>query len=89
MTRKGEAVLIRAVQPLEKVTLRADGPGRLCRALRITRRKHDGCSLTGADIQILQGNSEPVEALVSRRIGITKAKNRLLRFVSAKQIPDE
>src|SRR3989442_13961287 len=40
VTRRGEAVLIRSIRPLEKVALRSDGPGRLGRDLMITKLKH-------------------------------------------------
>jgi DNA-3-methyladenine glycosylase len=47
----GAAVLIRAIEPLEGVLERTDGPGRLCRALGIDRRL-DGAPLTGPELWI-------------------------------------
>jgi len=81
VTQYGEAVLIRALKPLENIRLGTDGPGRLCRALKITRSKHDGQSLTGPRIQVINSYHSPLTVSVSRRIGVTKAKNRLLRFI--------
>jgi DNA-3-methyladenine glycosylase len=80
VTRPGEAVLIRSIQPLKNITLRSDGPGRLCRALMITKSEHDGKSLLGPEIQIIHGNHRPFKASASRRIGVTKAKDKMLRF---------
>ena len=80
VTRLGEAVLIRAVQPLKNVTSSTAGPGRLCRALGITKSKHDGLSLTGAQIQIISYDARPRKVFVSRRVGLSKGKERLLRF---------
>jgi DNA-3-methyladenine glycosylase len=80
VTRRGEAVLIRAIRPMANVALRGDGPGRLCRALNITKGKHDGKNLTGPLIQIVKGRRDSLRIAESRRIGVTKAKNRLLRF---------
>ncbi len=89
VTRRGEAVLIRAIQPLENITLRTDGPGRLCRALNITTGIHDGKSLTGAHIQVIEGHKHPFAVSVSKRIGVTKGKNRLLRFLARKKRPGQ
>ncbi len=80
VTLRGEAVLIRALQPLENVSLSTMGPGRLCRALGIRKEKHDGLRFTSREIQIVDHNFGSVEIGVSERIGISKAKERLLRF---------
>ena|SRR5437867_10822530 len=80
VTREAEAVLIRSLQPLENASLPTNGPGRLCRALGITREKHDGLSLTGGEIQIVDHDFGGVEVGVSERIGITKARELALRF---------
>jgi DNA-3-methyladenine glycosylase len=79
VTRRGEAVLIRAVQPLENFIGAADGPGKLCRAMNITRI-HDGMSFTGSSIQILDSPIARLHVSISTRVGVTKAKERLLRF---------
>lgn len=80
VTQRGEAVLLRALQPLENVLLPTNGPGRLCRALNITRANHDSLSFTGSEIQISNCNFPKFQIGVSERIGISKAKDLLLRF---------
>jgi DNA-3-methyladenine glycosylase len=88
----GEAVLVRALEPVEGVALMehhrgtarlrdlARGPGRLAQALRIDR------SLDGADLcspgEIWLGAEgfAAGEAGASVRIGITRDADRLLRF---------
>jgi DNA-3-methyladenine glycosylase len=93
---EGAAVLLRALEPLEGLALMearrgttrvrdlARGPGRLCLALAIDR------SLDGVDLRAdgrlwLSPPSDPRPAGerrvgTSKRIGITKAAHRLLRF---------
>lgn len=87
----GEAVLIRALEPLhgieamrrsasERVVDIARGPGRLARALRVTLA-HDGTDLCGDGPLFLGAplrRTAPVA--VSTRIGITKDADRVLRF---------
>jgi len=80
VTVEGEAVLIRSLQPLEKVSLSTMGPGRLCRALGITKERHDGLSFTGGEVQIVDHDFGRVEVGVSERIGISKARELHLRF---------
>ncbi len=80
VTMEGEAVLIRSLQPLENVSLSTMGPGRLCRALGITKDRHDGLSFTGGEIQIADHDFGRFEVGVSERIGISKAKELPLRF---------
>lgn len=94
----GSAVLIRAVEPLEGVNLMrarrprarrdrdlANGPGKVCAALGITRA-HDGMSLTGdGSLTIHAGEPVPeAQVLVTPRIGISKAVDWPLRFVVAR-----
>ena len=91
----GSAALIRAIEPLEGVALMrerrpkarrdrelANGPGKVCAALGITRAQ-DGLLLTGGGpLTILAGAPVPDEAVaVTPRIGITKAADWPLRFV--------
>ncbi len=80
VTTEGEAVLIRSLQPLENVSLSTMGPGRLCRSLGITKERHDGLSFTGGEIQIVDHDMGTIEVGVSERIGISKAKEKPLRF---------
>ena len=91
----GAAVLIRAVSPLDGVDLMrtrrpkarrdrdlANGPGKVCAAMAITR-EHDGVALTGGTrLTIHAGDAVPDSGvLVGPRVGITKAVDWPLRFV--------
>jgi len=91
-----EAVLIRALEPLEGVEIMrrrrcvrhdthlASGPGKLCRAFGVTRRRHDGTDLTGRTLWIAAAERRQGERIVrGRRIGVDYAGSdatRLLRF---------
>ncbi len=87
----GQAVLIRAVEPLDGIdTMRsrrsrpdrelADGPGKLCQALGIGAQ-HDGADLLASDVTILDdGVAPPTCPRVGPRIGITKATTTPWRF---------
>ncbi|MEL6904036.1 MAG: DNA-3-methyladenine glycosylase [Planctomycetota bacterium] len=94
---RGEAVLIRALEPLEGVDAmrarRGDtisdrnlcrGPGRLAQALGI-ELEYDGVDLldAGSPITLEPGPREPPAHERSARIGITKAADLPLRFVPA------
>jgi DNA-3-methyladenine glycosylase len=69
----GHAVLIRAGEPIEGIAdaVRSDGPGRLARALHITRA-HDGSDLTSKSIFIAPRTKCPRIA-VSARVGVAYA----------------
>jgi DNA-3-methyladenine glycosylase len=89
---EGAAVLVRAIEPLEGLALMeerrsttrmrdlARGPGRLCQALSIDLEL-DGLNLL-RDRRLWLAAVPPSAAAVgaSRRIGITKAAERVLRF---------
>jgi len=88
----GAGVLIRAIEPTEGVAIMARnrgavgerdlarGPGRLCAALAIDRRL-DGIDLCQAGPLWLGSDGQPPgEIGRSRRIGITRAAESLLRF---------
>jgi DNA-3-methyladenine glycosylase len=88
-------VLIRALEPLtglETMRLRrsratndrdlASGPGKLTRALAITRA-HNGIDLTRGSLVVRTATPSPFEIAVSPRIGITKCADRPLRFTIA------
>jgi len=77
------AVLLRALEPERNVEGSTRGPGLLCRAMRIDRRRN-GCDLTGEDL-FLAGAPDPKPLTVVRRprIGVDYAGHwarRLLRF---------
>jgi len=79
---QAQAVLIRALEPLSGITGRTDGPGRLTRALSITRR-HNGLSLLG-DTLYLEAGPLPEAVAVTPRIGVDYAgpwREAPLRFV--------
>lgn len=79
-----QAVLIRAVEPLEHVSGKTDGPGKLTRALGITRElnQHD---LSKEPLWLGPG-TPPQEVVTTTRIGIDYAKewkDAPLRFYDA------
>ena len=79
-----EAVLIRAVEPIEGIDmmkrnratdelhLLAAGPGRLCQAFAIDRTL-DGASLIKGDLVVLEGN-RCSDILCAPRVGVTAGK---------------
>jgi len=86
----GQAVLVRALEPLEGLELmrrrrsRTDerelcrGPGRLTQALGITRA-HDGADLRQGSLRIEAG-AAPGRIVAGPRVGISVAARRALRF---------
>ncbi|HOK53340.1 MAG TPA: DNA-3-methyladenine glycosylase [Armatimonadota bacterium] len=91
-----EAVLIRAVEPLEGIHLmiqsrRTDvfrnlcsGPGKLTKAFRIDR-KHNGSDLVTGHLRIVEG--QRIRNLVqTTRIGISQGVELPLRFYSAEHL---
>lgn len=89
---EGAAVLIRALEPLEGLaamesrrnTTRmrdlARGPGRLCQALGIDLSLDGVDLLASRDLWLAGTPPSSSRVAKSRRIGITKAAERLLRF---------
>lgn len=90
----GEAVLIRAVEPAAgieimqhnrgkncKLTNLANGPGKLCIAYGIDKR-YDGHDLNKKPLYLAE-NSNPgyYETAATSRIGISTARDKLLRFI--------
>jgi DNA-3-methyladenine glycosylase len=87
----GEAVLIRALEPLEGIEAMrrseservfdiARGPGRLARAMRV-KLAHDGADLCGSGPLFLGAPLRHIApTAVSTRIGITRDAERMLRF---------
>ncbi|MBM2828976.1 MAG: 3-methyladenine glycosylase [Actinobacteria bacterium] len=77
------AVLLRAVEPMKNIEGRTQGPGRLCKAMRIDRRfnTHD---LTSGDFFIaVQPTAESFLIVKRPRVGVGYAgrwAKRLLRF---------
>jgi DNA-3-methyladenine glycosylase len=88
----GEAVLIRAIEPLEgiptmvahrhteKLENLASGPGKLCMALGLDKR-HNGLDLTSGPLTIVdEGTEADWDIVESKRIGISQATEELWRY---------
>ncbi|HUV04592.1 MAG TPA: DNA-3-methyladenine glycosylase [Armatimonadota bacterium] len=90
----GEAVLVRAAEPLEgieimtrnrgtvKLTNLASGPGKLCRAFALDRR-HNGLDLTDGDLVIVDDGWRPGKIVTASRVGIRHAADKPWRFYIA------
>jgi DNA-3-methyladenine glycosylase len=80
------AVLLRAVEPVRNIEGRTQGPGLLCRAMRIDKRLN-GHDLLSDDFYIADAGSRRRMTIVKRpRIGVDYAGHwarRLLRFYIA------
>lgn len=77
------AVLFRALQPLEDTSLRTNGPGRLTKALGITRQAVNGIPLTlwEKGLCLTEGQIYPdAQVVQATRIGIIKAAQYPWRF---------
>lgn len=81
-TRPGEAVLVRAAEPLTAGLPPLTGPGRLCRGLGIDHA-FDGHPLGEQTVELRDRGPHPPRVHVTRRIGIQRAVSRPLRFVIA------
>jgi len=89
-TGEGEAVLIRALEPVAGIELMqkrrktakiedlCNGPGKLTQAFGITR-KHNNLPLFDGKLQIHNSRKKP-EIVTSRRIGLSAGKELELRF---------
>ncbi len=80
-----QAVLIRAAEPLDGWQADLSGPGKLTHALKITRA-HNGLSLAGASLYLLQNPTAAPEIVQTPRIGVDYAKewkDAPLRFIDA------
>jgi len=77
------AVLLRAIEPIENITERTQGPGLLCKAMNIDKRLN-GHDLTSDNFYIAEPDAFSHFTIVKKpRIGVHYAKhwaNRLLRF---------
>jgi len=85
---QGQAVLIRAADPLDDWKADLSGPGRLTRALQITRLQN-GLDLTGAQLHFLDNPDDQPAVQSAKRIGIDYAlhwKDAPLRFVDANRM---
>jgi len=83
VTRCGQAVLLRAGEPLTPDLTNTSGPGRLCRALGI-ERPDDGVDVSSdASIWMERGNGDSLRVVTGPRIGIRRGRDRRLRFALA------
>lgn len=77
------AVLLRAVEPVKNIAERTQGPGLLCRAMRIDKRLN-GHDLTGKNFYIAApAKNEPMTIVKRPRVGVDYAGHwarRHLRF---------
>ena len=86
----GQAVLLRAVEPIDGLDLMlarrgrlplADGPGKLCQAFAITLSDNGADLCDSASVTIVDdGVSPPIDPTVGPRIGITRAVDTAWRF---------
>jgi DNA-3-methyladenine glycosylase len=84
-TGSAQAALIRAAEPLDDWQADLSGPGKLTRALRITRSQN-GLDLTGERLFLLDFLDDQPRIKKSKRIGVEYAKewkDVLLRFYDA------
>ena len=74
---------LRHLPSVAKSRLLVSGPGRLCQALDITRSSHNGVDVTStsSDLRIEDDGYQPDELMVTPRVGIRHAKDRLARFL--------
>jgi DNA-3-methyladenine glycosylase len=82
---QGQAVLIRGAVPLDEWKVDLSGPGRLSRAIEITRLQN-GLDLTGTQFYFLDNPGYQPTVQSAKRIGIDYAlhwKDAPLRFVDA------
>jgi DNA-3-methyladenine glycosylase len=70
---------------LPKLKMLTSGPGRLCRALGITRERDNAKDLLSraSDLQLLDDGFKTGRIIAAPRIGITKAAEAKLRFLLA------
>ena len=80
---RASAVLLRALEPVQEIEARTQGPGLLCKAMQIDRGLN-GADLLGDELYIASLPDAPPVAIVRRpRIGVDYAGHwarRLLRF---------
>jgi DNA-3-methyladenine glycosylase len=81
-----QAVLIRAADPLDGWKADLSGPGKLTRALQITRAEN-GIDLTDDDLFLLSDPDYQPQVVTTKRVGVDYAKewkDEMLRFLDAK-----
>lgn len=78
-TGRGEAVLLRAAEPVSGELPSLSGPGRLARGFGITRAD-DRTSVRTGRVRIELGGTPPERVLAGPRVGISVAAERPWRF---------
>jgi DNA-3-methyladenine glycosylase len=75
---------MRHLRPTARAAALTGGPGKLCQALAITRLAHNGVDVTQptSPLRVLDDGHTPGRIETTPRIGITKAQDRLLRFIA-------
>jgi DNA-3-methyladenine glycosylase len=73
------AVLIRAIEPIRGIKLPTNGPGKLTRAFKIDK-KFNRADLTKGNLVIAEGKRERYNIVSTKRIGISRASDKLYRF---------
>jgi DNA-3-methyladenine glycosylase len=76
---------LRGLPPDARAALLANGPGKLCRALGVTRLAHNGVDVTDqcSSLVFTDDGEAPAEVVVGPRVGIRKAVDRPARFYVA------
>jgi len=78
------AVLIRAIEPLEGINMETNGPGKLTRALNVTKDHNNIDVTTGRNIYITEKNSiKQIDIVETTRVGVDYAgeyKDKPWRF---------
>lgn len=67
------AVLLRAAEPLTGCLHSTRGPGNLCRALAVTRERHDGMDLSGAELFLLDAPPPSGPVVATPRVNVESA----------------
>lgn len=76
------AVLIRGLQLTSPTPQTLDGPGKLCRALNITRAEN-GLDISSSSALYVGDEKIPLPYTTTPRIGIKQGTDKLWRFVAA------
>lgn len=79
-TAPGQAVLLRAVEPVTPLPSAPRGPGLLCRAFGLERTQ-DGADAVRGELRVLPRDQAPPQFVAVPRVGIRLASERRLRFL--------
>jgi DNA-3-methyladenine glycosylase len=79
-TRPGQAVLLRAVEPLTEHLEDPRGPGRLGRAFGLTRANDGTSAIEDPFLRVASGGRKREPIVAGPRVGLRRARTRRLRF---------